>query len=122
MTSDMKHLFLALLFLALFGAAAELNCINTSRGALLFDGEYACVSFGEYEKAYPLADFGMYKAKIAEAWTVLDGQGVRIGDTYQKTGACEAGIIVMKDQKYQLLGADLVPVNKKQYMLITPLS
>ena len=122
MTSDMKRFFLALLFLALFGAAAELNCINTSQGALLFDGEYASVSFGEYEKAYPLADFGMYKAKTAEGWTVLDGQGVRIGDTYQKIGACEAGIIVMKDQKYQLLGADLVPVNKKQYMLITPLS
>ena len=119
---DMKRFILALLVLACFAADAEIHCLNTVGDALILDEEYGIISLGEYEKAYPLGYYDLYAAKTDGGWTILDQYGERIGETYQKIGACSAGMIVMKDQKYRLLDEELAFKNNKQYMLIVPLS
>ena len=120
---DMKRLIMALLVLACLAADAEIYCLNTAGGALILDEEYFIVSLGEYERVYPLGPYdNMYAAETDGGWTVLNEYGERKGETYQKISACDAGIIVMKDQKYRLLDENLAYKSNKQYMLIVPLS
>ena len=119
---DMKRLIMALLVLACLWADAEIHCLNTAGGALIVDEEYGIVSLGEYERVYHLGPYDMYAAETDGDWTVLNKYGERIGETYQKISACDAGIIVMKDQKYRLLDENLSYKSNKQYMLIVPLS
>ncbi|MCR4620809.1 MAG: hypothetical protein K5663_01870 [Clostridiales bacterium] len=117
----MKRLLLALLVLASFCASAEMHVFDTGDGAMILDDKYELVSLGEYEMVMPLDGFELYAAKTPEGWTVLNAQAVRIGSGYQKLCACPAGIIAMREQKYQLLDAELQPKSTRQYMLIKPL-
>ncbi len=119
---DMKRFILALLVLACLAADAEIHCLNTAGGALILDEKYGIVSLGEYERVYPLGVYNMYAAETNSGWTVLNEYGEHKGETYQKISARDAGIIVMKDQKYRLLDEELAYKGNKQYLLIVPLS